>query len=98
MTTSSSVSDFQPNSVLIFENRPSNLPAKSQQEALKHRQEYERMVEAAKRKEQREKEIRVKKQEQQVGFGFEVFVFMNVHMKLDSVLKTDCILLKYKIE
>lgn len=66
MTSSASVHDFQPNSVLIFENRPSNLPAKSQQEALKHKQEYERMVEAAKRKEVREKEIKVKKHEQQV--------------------------------
>lgn len=66
MSSSASVHDFQPNSVLIFENRPSNLPAKSQQEALKHKQEYERMVEAAKRKEVREKEIKVKKHEQQV--------------------------------
>jgi hypothetical protein len=37
-------------SCLIFENRPSNLPAKSQQEALKHKQEYEKMVEIAKKK------------------------------------------------
>jgi hypothetical protein len=45
------ISDFQlPSSVLIFENRPSNLPAKSQQEALKHKQEYEKMVEIAKKK------------------------------------------------
>jgi hypothetical protein len=44
-------SDFQlPSSVLIFENRPSNLPAKSQQEALKHKQEYEKMIEIAKKK------------------------------------------------
>ena len=39
-----------PSSVLIFENRPSNLPAKSHQEALKHKQEYEKMVEIAKKK------------------------------------------------
>jgi hypothetical protein len=55
-----------PNSVLIFENRPSNLPAKSAQEELKHRHEYEKMIEAAKRKEQREKELKMKKHHQQM--------------------------------
>ena len=39
-----------PNSVLIFENRPSHLPAKSQQESLKHKQEYEKMIQLAKKK------------------------------------------------
>jgi len=39
-----------PSSVLIFENRPSNLPAKSHHEAIKHKQEYEKMVEIAKKK------------------------------------------------
>ena len=39
-----------PSSVLILENRPSNLPAKSTEEALKHKQEYEKMVEIAKKK------------------------------------------------
>ena len=55
-----------PSSVLIFENRPSNLPAKSQQEESKHRLEYEKMIEAAKRKEHREKEIKMKKYQQQI--------------------------------
>jgi hypothetical protein len=55
-----------PASQLIFENRPSNLPAKSQQEELKHRQEYEKMIEQAKRKEQKEKEAKLKKYQQQV--------------------------------
>ena len=66
MSSSASVDLKMPNSVLIFENRPSNLPAKSQQEAIKHKQEYEKMVEAAKKKEQREKEIKFKKYEQQI--------------------------------
>lgn len=56
-----------PNSAqLIFENRPSNLPAKSQQELAKHRQEYEKMIESARKKEQREKELKVKKYQQQM--------------------------------
>jgi hypothetical protein len=55
-----------PNTVLIFENRPSNLPAKSQQEALKHRLEYEKMVEIAKKKELKEKELKLKKYQQQI--------------------------------
>lgn len=66
MSSSVSVDLKMPNSVLIFENRPSNLPAKSQQEAMKHKQEYEKMVEAAKKKEQREKEMKFKKHEQQI--------------------------------
>ena len=40
------------------------MPAKSQQEELKHRQEYEKMVEMAKRKEQKENELKFKKQQQ----------------------------------
>lgn len=44
----------------------SNLPAKSQQEELKHRQEYEKMIEAAKKKEQKEKELKIKKYQQQI--------------------------------
>lgn len=55
-----------PSSVLIFENRPSNLPAKSQQEALKHKLEYEKMVEQAKKKELKEKELKHRKYEQQL--------------------------------
>lgn len=35
---------------LILENRPPNLPAKPQEEEMKHRQEYEQMVEAARKK------------------------------------------------
>jgi hypothetical protein len=37
-------------SALILHNRPSNLPAKSQDEEQKHRQEYRQMVEAARKK------------------------------------------------
>lgn len=44
---------------LILENRPGNLPSKAPEEERKHKQEYEAMVEAAKRKEQ--KDIRQKK-------------------------------------
>jgi len=42
------------------------LPAKSQQEALKHKMEYEKMVEAAKRKELKEHQVKFKKYEQQI--------------------------------
>lgn len=35
---------------LIMENRPNNLPAKTVGEQLKHKQEYQRMVSAAKKK------------------------------------------------
>jgi hypothetical protein len=55
-----------PNSVLIFENRPSNLPAKSEEEASKHRQEYEKMVANAKKKELKETQLKMKKCEQQL--------------------------------
>ncbi|CAE1277848.1 TBC1D14 [Acanthosepion pharaonis] len=44
---------------LILENRPGNLPSKAPEEERKHKQEYEAMVEAAKKKEQ--KDIRQKK-------------------------------------
>jgi hypothetical protein len=37
-------------SALILHNRPSNLPAKSQDEEQKHRQEYQQMVEAARKR------------------------------------------------
>lgn len=63
----SSVNEINvPNSVLIFENRPSNLPAKSEEEALKHRQEYEKMVANAKKKELKETQLKIKKNEQQL--------------------------------
>ncbi|XP_064601801.1 TBC1 domain family member 12-like isoform X2 [Liolophura sinensis] len=48
---------------LILENRPMNLPSKSPEEELRHRQEYEAMVEAAKKKEL--KELRQKKKQLQ---------------------------------
>lgn len=54
-----------PSSVLILENRPSNLPAKSQHEAEKHKHEYEKMIEQAKKKEAKEKQLKLKKFEQQ---------------------------------
>jgi hypothetical protein len=37
-------------SALILHSRPSNLPAKSPDEDHKHRQEYQQMVEAARKK------------------------------------------------
>lgn len=46
---------------LILENRPINLPSKSPEEAEKHRQQYEVMVEAAKKKEI--KDIKQKKKQ-----------------------------------
>nr|XP_045597853.1 TBC1 domain family member 14-like [Procambarus clarkii] len=47
---------------LIMENRPTNLPAKTAYEQLKHRQEYQQMVSAAKKKELREAKERKKAQ------------------------------------
>ncbi|CAL1534076.1 unnamed protein product [Lymnaea stagnalis] len=49
---------------LILENRPINLPSKSPEEAEKHRQQYEVMVEAAKKKEI--KDIKQKKKQLQL--------------------------------
>uniref|UniRef100_A0A8C4LVA4 TBC1 domain family member 12 n=1 Tax=Equus asinus asinus TaxID=83772 RepID=A0A8C4LVA4_EQUAS len=45
--------EFEPLSTtaLILEDRPSNLPAKSMEEALRHRQEYDEMVAEAKKRE-----------------------------------------------
>ncbi|XP_036024214.1 TBC1 domain family member 12 isoform X2 [Onychomys torridus] len=45
--------EFEPLSTtaLILEDRPSNLPAKSEEEALRHRQEYDEMVAEAKKRE-----------------------------------------------
>ncbi|KAK6185697.1 hypothetical protein SNE40_007874 [Patella caerulea] len=45
---------------LILENRPMNLPSKDPEEAEKHRQQYEQMVECARKKEQREYKQRKK--------------------------------------
>ncbi|EDO36872.1 predicted protein, partial [Nematostella vectensis] len=49
---------------LIFENRPSNLPAKSAAEEKKHRQMYEAMVAEAKKKELRDKKRQEKEMKQ----------------------------------
>ncbi|XP_030641812.1 TBC1 domain family member 12 [Chanos chanos] len=48
--------DFEPLSTtaLILEDRPANLPAKSEEEAQRHRQEYNEMVAGAKRRELKE--------------------------------------------
>ncbi|XP_036024205.1 TBC1 domain family member 12 isoform X1 [Onychomys torridus] len=48
--------EFEPLSTtaLILEDRPSNLPAKSEEEALRHRQEYDEMVAEAKKREIKE--------------------------------------------
>uniref|UniRef100_A0A6Q2XZ46 Rab-GAP TBC domain-containing protein n=1 Tax=Esox lucius TaxID=8010 RepID=A0A6Q2XZ46_ESOLU len=48
--------EFEPLSTtaLILEDRPPNLPAKSVEEALRHKQEYDEMVAGAKRREMKE--------------------------------------------
>ncbi|XP_067092828.1 TBC1 domain family member 12 isoform X1 [Osmerus mordax] len=48
--------EFEPLSTtaLILEDRPANLPAKSEEEAQRHRQEYDEMVAGAKRRELKE--------------------------------------------
>uniref|UniRef100_A0A4W5JN43 Rab-GAP TBC domain-containing protein n=1 Tax=Hucho hucho TaxID=62062 RepID=A0A4W5JN43_9TELE len=48
--------EFEPLSTtaLILEDRPSNLPAKSVEEAMRHKQEYDEMVAGAKRRELKE--------------------------------------------
>ena len=46
---------------LILENRPASLPPKSAKEEQKHREQYEAMISAAKRKELKELEIEKKK-------------------------------------
>ncbi|KAL2083356.1 hypothetical protein ACEWY4_021129 [Coilia grayii] len=48
--------EFEPTSTtaLILEDRPANLPAKSVEEAQRHRQEYDEMVAGAKRREMKE--------------------------------------------
>nr|XP_027237732.1 TBC1 domain family member 14-like [Penaeus vannamei] len=50
---------------LIMENRPTNLPAKTAYEQLKHRQEYQQMVSAARKKELKEAKERKKAQASQ---------------------------------
>ncbi|XP_069678190.1 TBC1 domain family member 14-like isoform X2 [Periplaneta americana] len=53
-------------SALILHNRPSNLPAKSHDEEQKHRQEYQQMVEAARKKELKEAKQRKKQLQKQL--------------------------------
>lgn len=53
-------------SALILHNRPSNLPAKSQDEEQKHRQEYQQMVDAARKKELKEAKLRKKQLQRQL--------------------------------
>ncbi|KAK3918628.1 TBC1 domain family member 12 [Frankliniella fusca] len=53
-------------SALILHDRPANLPAKSVDEEAKHKQEYEQMVEAAKKKERHEARIKKKQMQQQI--------------------------------
>ncbi|XP_043099855.1 TBC1 domain family member 14 isoform X1 [Puntigrus tetrazona] len=57
--------DFEPLSTtaLILENRPANLPAKPEEEAQKHKQEYEEMVAQAKKRELKEAQKRKKQLE-----------------------------------
>ncbi|KAH9513225.1 hypothetical protein Btru_034411 [Bulinus truncatus] len=57
-------SEVMSTTALILENRPGNLPSKSPEEAEKHKQQYEAMVEAAKRKEL--KDIKQKKKQLQL--------------------------------
>lgn len=53
-------------SALILHDRPANLPAKSVDEEAKHKQEYEQMVEAAKKRERQEARIKKKQMQQQI--------------------------------
>lgn len=57
--------DFEPLSTtaLILENRPANLPAKPEEEAQKHKQEYEEMVAQAKKRELKDAQKRKKQLE-----------------------------------
>ncbi|CAG5120899.1 unnamed protein product, partial [Candidula unifasciata] len=50
---------------LILESRPTNLPSKTPEEVEKHRQQYEEMVEAAKRKELKDLKLKKKQLQQQ---------------------------------
>ncbi|KAB5555329.1 hypothetical protein PHYPO_G00032520 [Pangasianodon hypophthalmus] len=60
--------EFEPLSTtaLILEDRPANLPAKPEEEAQRHRQEYDEMVAEAKRREM--KEAQKKKQQMKERF------------------------------
>ncbi|XP_070210065.1 TBC1 domain family member 14-like isoform X2 [Littorina saxatilis] len=58
-------SDVMSTTALILENRPEGLPSKSPEELEKHRQEYESMVEGARRKEQKDMKMKKRKLQQQ---------------------------------
>lgn len=58
-------SEIMSTTALILEDRPTNLPCKNPEEAEKHRQQYEEMVEAAKKKELRDMKLKKKQLQQQ---------------------------------
>ncbi|XP_034518861.1 TBC1 domain family member 12 isoform X2 [Ailuropoda melanoleuca] len=74
--------EFEPLSTtaLILEDRPSNLPAKSVEEALRHRQEYDEMVAEAKKREIKEAYKRKKimkerfKQEENIASAMVIWI------------------------
>ncbi|XP_023977319.1 TBC1 domain family member 12 isoform X1 [Physeter macrocephalus] len=74
--------EFEPLSTtaLILEDRPSNLPAKSVEEALRHRQEYDEMVAEAKKREIKEAHKRKKimkerfKQEENIASAMVIWI------------------------
>ncbi|XP_025129930.1 TBC1 domain family member 12 isoform X4 [Bubalus bubalis] len=74
--------EFEPLSTtaLILEDRPSNLPAKSVEEALRHRQEYDEMVAEAKKREIKEAHKRKKimkerfKQEESIASAMVIWI------------------------
>ncbi|XP_035186620.1 TBC1 domain family member 12 isoform X3 [Oxyura jamaicensis] len=74
--------EFEPLSTtaLILEDRPANLPAKSVEEALRHRQEYDEMVAEAKKREIKEAHKRKKimrerfKQEDNIASAMVIWV------------------------
>ncbi|XP_064000789.1 TBC1 domain family member 12 isoform X2 [Pogoniulus pusillus] len=74
--------EFEPLSTtaLILEDRPANLPAKSLEEALRHRQEYDEMVAEAKKREIKEAHKRKKimrerfKQEENIASAMVIWV------------------------
>uniref|UniRef100_A0A8D1CQ41 Rab-GAP TBC domain-containing protein n=1 Tax=Sus scrofa TaxID=9823 RepID=A0A8D1CQ41_PIG len=74
--------EFEPLSTtaLILEDRPSNLPAKSMEEALRHRQEYDEMVAEAKKREIKEAHKRKKimkerfKQEENIASAMVIWI------------------------
>ncbi|XP_036742303.2 TBC1 domain family member 12 isoform X3 [Manis pentadactyla] len=74
--------EFEPLSTtaLILEDRPSNLPAKSMEEASRHRQEYDEMVAEAKKREIKEAHRRKKimkerfKQEENIASAMVIWI------------------------